>query len=351
MPEAKDAVRQLAYRIGLWRHRRRASHDLRMFEALMGSRLPAATQRAAEAYAGDVLGSRHYAPWLCVYAQVRGSFQEGWIPADFFDLVVMRHVNRRYRQLSQTKSFTGRLLRDPAIPDVGSLIHGRYYDPQMRPIPLAEVAATIFATTAEVFVKDDGGAESRYVHLYAQRTFDPARVAREHPNAVLQRRIHDHPALQRLFGGSGSKLRVMTVRSGEQPPRNVGAYLTLPRRGATHTEYQQSHWVAVDRELGVTRGVYRDRSIPDGHHRDTGVPLDGHPIPGYHEAVRRCEVLHRRVPHLAVIGWDVMIDEAEAPWIIEWNTRIPNIFMIEAFTGPAFLGLGWHALRWSAELH
>lgn len=322
-----------------------------MFEHLDGARLPRSIKRAADDYAGDVLGSRAHAPWLYVYAKVRGGFHEGWIPIDFFDMVVMRHVNRYYRHLSQAKSFTRRLLQHPAIPDVAQLIRGHYYDLQMRPIAAKDAAGVIFAESPEVMVKDDGGSQSKHVHLFHHTTFNAEQVARAHPNACLQARIHDHPSLQSISGGRGSKLRVMTVRAHERPAHAVGGYLTLPSRGANHTEFQRSLFVAVDPQSGITRGAYRDHSAPDGRHRDTGIPLENHIIPGYHEAVRTCVALHQRVPHLGVIGWDVMIDAAAKTWIIEWNTRVPNIFMIEAYTGPSFVHLGWHALRWDAELH
>jgi hypothetical protein len=69
------------------------------------------------------------------------------------------------------------------------------------------------------------------------------------------------------------------------------------------------------------------------------------PLPGYARASALVRALHQSLPHLGVIGWDVMIDADAVPWLIEFNTAHPAITVPESTVGPCFLGLGWHELR------
>ena len=41
-------------------------------------------KKTVDDYSIEVLGSKKFAPWLYVYTLVKGEFQEGWIPDNFF---------------------------------------------------------------------------------------------------------------------------------------------------------------------------------------------------------------------------------------------------------------------------
>jgi len=320
-----------------------------MFERLDGRRVTASQRRMARQYAGDVLGSPAHAPWLEVFSHVRGEFVEGWIPLDFFDLIVMPHENGVYRSLSSAKSFTHRLFNDAVMPDVAQLIQGRYYDLKQSPIAADQVRRHVFSRGEWVIVKDDGGALSRHVTLYDPVTFDVEQVAREHPNAAIQFVIEDHPTCAALCGTNGSRLRILTHRAPGEDPVTRGAHLSLPRGKDRYTRDGATTRVSVDAVAGTTGPACEDPNGRDSRHPDTNALLSGFEIPGFRDAVVVCERLHRTVPHVGVIGWDVMIDRDAKPWVIEWNSRVPDLFMIEAYMGPAFLGLGWHDLRWSPQ--
>ncbi len=340
-------ARRASYRIALVRFWQEARKERVTFERFTGRRLATSDRRAALQYAEDVLGSRAHAPWLEVFTLARGGFVEGWIPADFFDLIVMPHENGTYRSLASTKSFTHRVLQDDALPDVAQIVQGHVYDLRQSPIPVDEVRRHVFSRGERVIVKDDGGTQSRHVTLYDSVTFDVHRIAREHPNAAIQTVIEDHPTFTALSGTIGTKLRILTHRSAGHAAVTRGAYLALPRGSDVFTRAGVTAYVSVNVSTGITGPVYPDANVRASRHSDTNAPLENIALPGFRAAVATCERLHDTVPHLGVIGWDVMIDRDAQPWVIEWNTNVPNLFMIEAYMGPAFLELGWHDLRWS----
>jgi len=69
-------------------------------------------------------------------------------------------------------------------------------------------------------------------------------------------------------------------------------------------------------------------------HPDTGIRFSEVSVPGFPEAVVQCEALHRRVPQLGLVGWDVVIDPKAYPWIIEWNAVMPGFKYMETHCGP-----------------
>ena len=58
-----------------------------------------------------------------------------------------------------------------------------------------------------------------------------------------------------------------------------------------------------------------------------------------------CIELHKKVPHITIIGWDMAICDDETTKVIEWNAKHCDIKFSEASTGPCFLGLGWEKYK------
>lgn len=332
-------------------HRRTAAITLRKFERESRTPLNAASKRLAREYAGDVLGSPRFAPWLFVYTKVRGAFVEGWIPVDFFDHVVVRTINGPLRSISNPKTFLRQVIHHRAIPDVGYVIDGRVYDLNFEPVEPQRVHSALLADLEEVVIKDDGGFQGRNVSIRTTHSLAHEELVRAHPNAVLQRRIRDHPALRCHPNTNGARLRLTSYLVSGMTAEVRGAFLGIPNPGHAYSQAGHTTALGVDVNSGRVLGHY---GVPNPSTTTTkqltGERLRGIATPGFASAVALVRALHNSVPHLGVIGWDVMIDEAAAPWVIEWNTGMPGILVTESTTGPGFLGLGWHELRWSPHL-
>ncbi len=54
--------------------------------------------------AREVLGSLEYAPSLHFYAAMQGRFREGWIPENFYHLVVVPNISKGFFEISSKKS-------------------------------------------------------------------------------------------------------------------------------------------------------------------------------------------------------------------------------------------------------
>ena len=120
------------------------------------------------------------------------------------------------------------------------------------------------------------------------------------------------------------------------------AYLRLGRKGES--------WV---QSKSLVRGAIVDDSgcldefgyTPDWrrwqYHPDSNFAFSNHRIPIFKECAEMCIKLHKKVPHITKIGWDMAICDDETTKVIEWNTGHFDIKFSEARTGPCFLGLGW----------
>src|ERR1700722_1365490 len=66
---------------------------LAAIEKFNGTPLSSDSRRQADDYAREILGSLDYAPSLHFYAAMQGRFREGWIPENFYHLVVVPNIS------------------------------------------------------------------------------------------------------------------------------------------------------------------------------------------------------------------------------------------------------------------
>ncbi len=67
-----------------------------------------------------------------------------------------------------------------------------------------------------------------------------------------------------------------------------------------------------------------------------GFKFGGLEIPGFKKAVELVKQGHKRLPHYRFLGWDVTIDEAEQPIIIEYNINGPGVLYYQYVNGSLF---------------
>ena len=66
---------------------------------------------------------------------------------------------------------------------------------------------------------------------------------------------------------------------------------------------------------------------------DTGVKLEGYRVPSFEKALEMVKEQHLNLPFQDLVGWDISIDEAGDPVMLEWNTT-PELS--QSAVGPAF---------------
>ena len=141
---------------------------------------------------------------------------------------------------------------------------------------------------------------------------------------VLQERVEQHEALARLHPSSLNTIRLVTVLpDGASQAVPFSAMLRVGRGGSVVDNLSARGFaVMVDINARTLRGAGVD--IASGGerfeaHPDTGVVVDGYPIPFLGEGIEMACRLHREVGKLRTVGWDLAIARAH-PTVIEGNT-------------------------------
>jgi hypothetical protein len=326
--------------------REQALKAVDVVERFNGVRLHAADRRRADEYAREVLGSPVYAPWLYLYAVVSGTFQPGWIPDNYFGLVVMPAVNSSLRTIASFKTFSHVVLSTEALPDIAYYIGGLLYGRDMTVITPGELRDELGAGQhATVYLKKDHGGRGEGVSRIAVQDLTSEALAAM-GDCVVQTPIRQHPFFSRIITGSVATVRITTVKEPDGRIAMRAAYLRLGRQDTAWVQSNRSVRVAIVDQAGRLddRGYTEDWRLWN-RHPDTGAPFMGQCIPHFSDAVAACTALHQAVPQLTIIGWDVTIGEDDQVKLIEYNAGHCDIKFSEATTGPCFLGLSWERLR------
>ena len=93
--------------------------------------------------------------------------------------------------------------------------------------------------------------------------------------------------------------------------------------------------VGVDSEGKLDAFGYDKNGRRESRHGDVDFGIPQH-INGFEKIDRFAVELHERIPNIGIIGWDVALDENDAPLLIEANTIWPGIRLEQVCSGPIF---------------
>ena len=342
-----------------WRSDRARWARLRATERATRRRLGRADLRRLRAYAHDVLGDAGYAPELGCYLLVAGAFREGWVPPSFFAHVVMPFLHPLLANVSRARSFTRHLLPLDPFPDLVTLVHGAWFDRAGERLTTARAHALLFADASRAVMRIDrvaGQGGVRIVH----RHDDLAPLAAG-PNAVFHPLIPTHPHLARAAPNATLALTTVLLPAAAAPDAGTAAAgvsvrtaslrvptdaFALPRSPRDALASLGPLRLAIDVPTGVALPGAYDRDWRHvRHHPISGQPFERLAIPGFHAAAALCADLHARLPHAAIVGWEVAIGPDERVHVLDWDTCCPSPAATEPLTGPSFADLGWERLR------
>jgi hypothetical protein len=316
---------------------RRALDAVQTMERHNGKALTATLKRASDEYAMEVLGSLDYSPWLYVYATMSGAFKEGWMPDNFYFLVVVPRITKGLVEVGGIKSFSNVILKTSALPDIAYHIDNLFYDRDFNVISRARLCE-IAKPFAEVFVKQDGGGNGTAI---AKVSAENLKTHNFEHDCVLQRPIRQHPLLDEMVPGSVATLRINTAKSPDGSISQRGAVLRL---GRTSTEWVQSAnqiQVRVSENGTLDDIAYMADWRSCSGHPDTEFMFSGQQVPQFDKAMKFCLSMHAKLPHVPLIGWDVAVNADEEVELIEWNGGYSGIKFHEAASGPQFRDMGW----------
>lgn len=335
-----------------YRHTRRyhqkkameAARALKSIEQHTGRKLDKNCRRLCNDYAVEILGHKHFAPWLYVYSVVSGEFKEGWIPDNYYGSVVIPRLQGKYGKISFLKPLNTLFFQDNAFPDLLAYANGVFFDSNYKFVPAELVEKKLFRNQDRVVFKLDSSRKGRDIHVFSRESFSVEKI-RQLGNGLFQQFIKQHELFTKFAQSSVATLRLTTIYEDDAAVSVRAAHLKLGRQNETHVQSKSSIRVPIDRKSGVFNDIgYTSKWVETQVHPDNNIPFTGHRIPYFKECLETVTALHKKVPYVRNIGWDLTVDNKGNVHIMEWNGWHNGVKFSEATQGPCFADLGWEKL-------
>lgn len=158
-------------------------------------------------------------------------------------------------------------------------------------------------------------------------------------NFQIQERLKQHTRMSALNPTSVNTIRILSYRSGMEV-LIVYAVVRIGRKGQVIDNQSAGGMSANISKDGKLEKYAYGGSVEDKITRtDSGIELDGYEIPSYSKVLETVKRLHFQLPFFNLVGWDMAVDEAGDPVILEWNA---NTGLSQSAFGP---GLGEYTER------
>ncbi len=322
----------------------RATAILKDVAASKGRLAPSIVKRCDE-WATQVFGRKYYAPWLYVYAAVAGEFREGWVPENFYEFFVFEHACGPYFPTAELNPLSALIFRSDSFPSLAGYANGAFFDAGFAFVPPEEVADILFQENEKVVFKLDGSGQGRGVFVFTRASFDPGEVRRL-GNGVFQGFIRQHEFFDQFASDAVATIRITTCMDDRGAVTPRASNLRLGGGSETHVISTTQTRIPISLADGALRDVgYTPRWIEVEAHPASGVRFSGKTVPSFRSCLDLAVEMHRKVPFVRCVGWDLAVERTGRPRIMEWNIGYNGIAFAEATEGPCFADLGWERYR------
>ncbi len=306
---------------------------------------PSRDIKLSDQYAVEILGHKHFAPWLYVYSAISGGFKEGWMPDNFYGSTVVPVFKGGYGKVSSLKPLNSTFFGRGFFPDIASFVNGIFIDKANNLVASKDIKDLIFKDHNRVVFKLDNSSQGAGIYFLTRDTFSVEK-ARSRGNGLFQGFIQQHKLFNDFAENSVATLRVTTVFRDDGEVSVRACYLRLGSGEDTHVQ-TQSH---VRVPINLKSGAFDDKGyltswLTTAVHPTSKVPFAGNFVPAFSSCVATVIDLHKKVPYVRCIGWDVTVDIDENVKVMEWNAAHNDIKFSEATQGPCFSDLGWEKLK------
>lgn len=318
------------------------------------AKLTAAEKKRVEELWGGVWSRPNYS-WHEHYKATNGDFDSRYMPADVFYLDMMPRLSSRLLAAAwEDKAYYNVRYPDISFPVLLlASIDGRLYDGDLRPINW-DAAYGIVKERDAVFAKPSletaCGRGAFKLETFGIRCPDDLKAAFSEldENFVVQELVEQCETLSRFNPSSVNIMRVNSVNLGGEP-FVANATVRFGVKGKV-TDTSFINGVETVNVVGIMgdgclRDYYCDQ---DGRRTPTSsLGFDEEvSIPGYAAAVKCCTSMHKRMHHFGIVAFDVTIDKAGKPLIIETNLTFPGTVFYQYANGPFFGSRTEEVIEW-----
>lgn len=303
--------------------------------------LPASQKRDAEAYYQKLIGRKIPTYWHEYLSARHEAFSVKFVPACVYHTMVIYRLNH----YALRHAYVDKGAYDIFFPDVNrprtivKKMNGYFYDNQNS--ITEEEALERCRNLDSVVIKPTFGTWGGGVKMISvnegmvdEKTSVKSLFDSYKDYYIVQERVQQHEQMSQLNPTSLNTLRVMTYRDGN----DVFVLYMVVRIGRMGecVDNETAGGIKADVDLStgtILECAYGNYKEPKMYQTDSGAVLKGYQIPAFEKVIAFVKQLHTRLPYFNLIGWDIAVDAAGEPILIEWN-RCPDLSQVAH--GPAF---------------
>ena len=281
--------------------------------------------------------------WHQYYYSRRGFYSVKYIPASIYFSSIIHRLNNYQLSLAYVdKGFYDTLFPDVNRPQTFvKNVNGFYYDDK-KPISKEEAISRCSDLKDAVIKPTLFGHWGQGVKLFhTENGFIPEMnmsvtdlFANYNKSFIVQSKLEQHSDIAKLNPTSVNTIRVLSYRKFDEVTI-IYAIIRIGRKGK-NVDNETAGGIKADIDLQTGRikgpafGSPTEKNMPQ---TDSGVDLDSYLIPSFPQVLDFVKSLHQRLPYFRLIGWDISVDTAGNPVMIEWNRAAE---LSQVAHGPAF---------------
>jgi len=320
-------------------HNKIASKNLKIIEAKNG-KLSKDLKIKSDEYAHFVLGSKIYAPWLYVYSALNGEFKEGWIPDNYYGRVVVPKLQSYYGAISEFNSLNKLIFKCDKFPDLLYYANDSWIDTNYNLLTQNDVKNRLKDIRGKFVFKTDNSAQGNGVYVLNSDNFD-FNFFKKKGNGIIQEYIKQNDFFNNFMSKSVATIRLTTYISDNGEPSVKACYLRFGRGNDTHIQGDSTIRIPIN----INNGEFYEQGYINywdevKEHPDTKIKFKDNKIPYFEKCKQTIFELHKSIPFVKIIGWDIIINSNNEIQVMEWNGYHNGIKFTEATQGPCFKGMG-----------
>lgn len=275
-----------------------------------------------------------------IYRRSNGIVSDKYIPASIYFYYISPYlVNMNLSMAYVDKNMYFRHF--PNVKQPNTIYHnmsGRFYSAHMKEVSFEEVVETL--NQKERFIVkpsiESGRGRDVKMLMWGGKQQIISVLKEYESNYIIQDIVKQHPEMTKLNSTSLNTCRLYTYRRvGTGEYLLLGGAVRFGGKGAFRDNAcTGGGFCKIENDGRVNDEIHNYRRFGWGSLKaEKG--LENLFIPNYDKVKETTISLHKSIPYMDLIGWDIALDEDGTPVLIELN-QYPDCEFIQIFNGPMF---------------
>lgn len=153
---------------------------------------------------------------------------------------------------------------------------------------------------------------------------------------VIQEKIVQHPAIEKIYPHAINTLRVITYRVGGE--YHVAPIVLRIGRGGGNVDNAHAGgiFIGVKDDGTLMDEAYTEYQLRFKEHPDTRLVFDGYQLPAIDKVKEMAKKLHGQIPTTGYVSWDFSVNPDEDIVLIEANMNSQSVWISQMAHGESF---------------